>query len=318
MTEPSAVCVGIDVSKDQLDVHLDPSGQRLQLANESDGFAVLVTHLKTLPVACVALENTGGYERPLVAALLEADLPVAVINPRQVRDFARSRNYLAKTDQIDARVLAEFARVQAPALRQKTPENRQLIEDLRARRRQLIGMRTMEKNRQQQAHAKMAQKQIAEHLKLLDKQIAQLDDEITSQIKSDDDLLRKQALLKSIPGIGPVISSMRVAAMPELGALNRREAAALVGVAPLNGDSGRYRGKRMIWGGRPHVRCALFMGAMSARQKNPSIRLFAERLLAAGKPKMVVITACIRKLVTLANALLKTNQPWNESMAQNI
>jgi transposase len=309
--EPSIpVYVGIDVSKDHLDVYVDPTGQALRVPNTSEGLAQLIGQLQSLPVSRIALESTGGYERLATGELLQAGLPVAVLNPRQVRDFARSKNYLAKTDQLDAKVLAEYARVQQPALRQKTPENRQLMQDLLARRRQLVGMRTMEKNRLQQVQAKLARQQIQVLLKLLEKQIKQLEKELDSQIQSDDQLSHKAALLRSIPGIGPTISKMLVASLPELGQLNRRQIATLVGVAPLNRDSGQMRGKRAIWGGRPQVRCALYMAALVARKRNPWIQVFADRLQAAGKAPKLILTACIRKLVILANAMLKNDQPW--------
>jgi len=311
-TPPTAVpvYVGIDVAKAHLDVYLEGTGQQFRVPNTPEGLTQLLRQLQPLPLACIVVESTGGYERLATTELLQAELPVAVLNPRQVRDFARSRNYLAKTDQIDAKVLAEYARVQQPMLRQKTPENRQLIQDLLARRRQLLGMRTMELQRQQQAHAKLAQKQIAAHLKLLEKQLQQLEQEIDSLFKSDDDLSGQATLLESIPGIGKTSAQLLLVHLAELGHLNRRQIAALVGVAPFNRDSGLWRGKRTIWGGRAQIRSALFMPAMVARTHNPWIKAFADRLQAAGKAHHVIITACIRKLVILANAMLKNRQAW--------
>jgi transposase len=312
--------VGIDVSKARLDVFIDrpgTAGLRLAFDNTPEGVAALVAALRPLAVRLAVIEATGRYERRAAADLLSAGVPVAVVNPRQVRDFARAMGKLAKTDEIDAQVLAEFARRVGPAPTPKPSDGQVLLDDLLTRRRQLLGMRTMELNRQKQAVAPLAAKQIAKHLRLLDQQVQDLDREIAALVESDDDWRGKAELLQSVPGVGPATAHQLLGELPELGKLNRRRVAALVGVAPVNRDSGSMRGKRTTFGGRRQLRTALYMAAFVARTRNPVIKAFADRLAAAGKPFKVVVTACMRKLLTILNVMVRTGQHWNPQLAKN-
>ena len=312
----SAVHVGIDVAKAMLDVCLLPSGQRLSLANDDAGITQLVGLLKQQPVQLVLLEATGRYERRVASELLEADLAVAVVNPRQVRDFARALGKLAKTDKIDALVLAQFAQLGHARTCEKQPENRTLLDDLVTRRRQVTAMLATEKTRLQVPQARHTQVMIAKVIRLLEQQREDLDRDIARLIESDDDWRNKRDLLSSVPGVGGTTASQLVADLPELGKLNRQQIAALVGVAPVNRDSGLMRGKRSIFGGRATVRCVLYMAAFNAMRFNPVIRRFAERLRAAGKPFKVVVVAAMRKLLTILNIMLKENRPWNAGKLQ--
>jgi len=310
------VHIGIDVAKAMLDVCLLPSGQRLSLANDDAGITQLVGLLKQQPVQLVLLEATGRYERRVASELLEADLAVAVVNPRQVRDFARALGKLAKTDKIDALVLAQFAQLGHARTCEKQPENRTLLDDLVTRRRQVTAMLATEKTRLQVPQARHTQVMIAKVIRLLEQQREDLDRDIARLIESDDDWRNKRDLLSSVPGVGGTTASQLVADLPELGKLNRQQIAALVGVAPVNRDSGLMRGKRSIFGGRATVRCVLYMAAFNAMRFNPVIRRFAERLRAAGKPFKVVVVAAMRKLLTILNIMLKENRPWNAGKLQ--
>jgi transposase len=309
------VHVGIDVSKSSLDVCLLPGGQTLAVGNDEPGIAHLVATLKLHPVALVLLEATGRYERQVASELLEAGLDVAVVNPRQARDFARALGKLAKTDRIDARTLAEFARLGHARRCEKQPENRLLLDDLVTRRRQVTQMMAMEKTRQQVPQDKATRAMIARVIRVLEQQRQDLDRRIAELIESDDDWRNRRDLLSTVPGVGPTTASQLVADLPELGRLNRRQIAALVGVAPINRDSGTRRGHRGTSGGRAPVRCALYMSAVTAMRCNPLIRPFAERLRAAGKPYKLVVVAAIRKLLTILNIMLRDNQPWNPKLA---
>lgn len=273
------VCVGIDVSKARLDVFIDPSGQSLAVDNSSPGIGQLLQVLKGMKVRLVVIEATGRYERRVAVDLLAEGIPVAVVNPRQTRDFARALGQLAKTDRIDAQVLARFARRIEPRPSEKPSEKQLLLDDLLTRRRQLVQMRTMELNRRQQNIAKLAIRQITRHLRLLDQQIEDLDREIARLIESDDDWRGKVQLLQSVPGVGEKTAHQLIGELPELGKLNRRQIAKLAGVAPINRDSGTMRGQRRIFGGRPGVRRALFMAAFVASYRNPVIKALADRLL---------------------------------------
>lgn len=263
------------------------------------------------PATClIVVEATGGLERPLVAELLEAGVTTAVVNPRQVRDFAKAQGRLAKTDRIDAETLALFAERVQPRPSQKTPERQSQLDALVTRRRQLVALRAVERTRQRQTVERTAKRSIDKTVKFLDGQIAALDKAISRLIDADEDWRAKRNLIQSVPGVGPTTSATLMAELPELGRLNRRQIATLAGVAPLNHDSGKLRGRRAIRGGRGDVRTALYMAAFSARRFNPKIRAFADRLERAGKPFKVVLTACMRKLLTILNAMVRQGAPW--------
>jgi transposase len=318
MMQDSAIAwIGIDVAKESLDVSWGGSQQprSRSVANAPTGFATLIDELPPSARARVVVEATGGYERALVTALVEAGYRVAVANPRQVRDFAKAMGILAKTDRIDASVLARFGEQVQPRLLEEDPAQRVELMQLVARRRQLVELRTMESNRLGQATARAAQKSIRHVLKLLDKEVAQLEAEIARLVQSDDDWRSKMELLSSVPGVATVTSATLIAEVPELGRLNRQAIAALVGLAPFNDDSGRHRGTRHIQGGRSAVRNVLYMAAVSARRWNPIIRKFAERLAAQGKRAKVIITACMRKLLVILNTMVKNNTPWRQQHA---
>jgi transposase len=308
------VHVGVDVAKARLDVCLLPSRQTLSVGNDDDGIAQIIALLRQQPVTLVLLEATGRYERRVASELLDAGFNVAVVNPRQARDFARALGKLAKTDKIDAATLAQFAQLGCARLCEKQPENRILLDDLVTRRRQVRQMLAMEKTRQQIPQDKQTRAMIAKVIRLLEQQREDLDRRIAQLIESDDDWKNKRDLLSSVPGVGEVTASQLVADLPELGKLNRQQIAALVGVAPINRDSGSMRGKRSIFGGRASVRCALYMATFCAMKFNPVIQRFAERLRAAGKPFKVVMIAAMRKLLTILNVMLKENQPWDPKL----
>lgn len=310
MTEKPAYA-GIDVSKAELEVAVGE--QAWTVPNDMAGIENLVDRLSEHSPELVVLEATGGHETAAVAALAEASMPVVVANPRQVRDFARATGQLAKTDRIDARVLALFAERVRPEVRALPDEEAQELRALLARRRQLIGMMVAEKNRLKTAPAAVA-KGIRRHIAWLKRQLKSVDSDLDGRIKKSPVWRAKEDLLRSVPGIGPVASRTLIGELPELGQLNRRQIAALAGVAPLNRDSGTLRGKRMVWGGRRSVRVALYMAAVTASQCNPVIREFYERLLARGKPPKVALTACMRKLLVILNAMARDGVPWNPAL----
>jgi transposase len=311
------VWVGVDIAKDKFDVHLRPLSQRFTFTNDPEGFAQLIDQLQLHPaLQMVVVEASGGYERSLVSHIIDANLPVSVVNPRQVRDFAKGRGIRAKTDAIDAAVLAHFAEITETRPATKTPENQQELQDLVTRRRQIIQIRTMEQNRQHTAHGKLPCKTIGQTLKLFNKQLAEIELAINKLFTSNDDWKAKANILSSVPGVGDTTAHQLLAEMPELGKANRAEAAALAGLAPYNHDSGKLKGRRCIAGGRLEIRSALYMAAFSARRFNPVFIAFAKRLKAAGKPYMVVQVACMRKLLVILNSLLKTGQHWNPKLAQ--
>lgn len=312
MTLPN-VYVGIDVAKDQLEVAQRPGAEAWRVSNDEAGIADLVRRLRGLRPTLVVLEATGGMEVPLVAALVAARLPVVAVNPRQAREFARATGRLAKTDAIDAQVLSHFAEAVKPQPRPLPDAATQELNALLTRRRQLVEMLTAEKNRLRTG-AKAVRPDIQEHIRWLQRRLADLDRELTQTIRSSDLWRAQDNLLRSTPGVGPVVSTTLLANLPELGSLNRKEIAALVGVAPLNRDSGTLRGKRRVWGGRSQVRAVLYMGALVAARRNPVIRLFYQRLLAAGKPKKVALTACMRKLLTILNAMVRHRTPWQYAL----
>ena len=297
-------CIGIDVSKHTLEwaVHDQPRTQRC--ACDAEALDTLVRKLRTLTPRLVVLEATGGYERPVVQALHAADLPVAVINPRQARDYARALGILAKNDRLDAQVLARFAHDVQPKPSEKPDENQQKRADLVARRRQLIQMRTAELNRLQQTAEAAVARSIGQVIELLEQQIAELDEQLEQAMQADDQARTQAHRLQSVVGIGPVTAHTLVNELPELGRCSRRQIAALVGVAPFNRDSGMMRGRRTIRGGRASVRTALYMATLTARRYNPVIRAYFDHLTARGKAFKVAITACMRKLLTHLNNLL--------------
>ena len=307
--------VGIDVAKAQLDIAVRPSGERWAVPNDAGGVGTLVEQLQALHPTLIVLEATGGLERAATAALATAGLPVVVVNPRQARDFARATGQLAKTDALDARALAHFADVIRPTPRPLPDAQTQALRALLGRRQQLIVMRTAEQNRLAGTCGRI-QTDIEAHITWLNERLATLDDDLETLLRASPLWRENDDLLQSTPGIGPVCARTFLLELPELGTLTRQQIAALVGVAPLNGDSGTLRGRRMIWGGRAHVRTVLYMGTLVATRYNPQIKAFYERLLAAGKVKKVALTACMRKLLTILNAMLKHRTPWHAQEVQ--
>jgi transposase len=304
------VYAGVDVSKGHLEVFVLPTAERFGVPNDEAGVAELLARLEPSSPTLVVLEATGGFERPVTAALMASGLAVAVVNPRQARDFARATGRLAKTDQIDAENLARFAEAVHPAPRAIPEEEALALGEILARRRQLVGMLTAEKNRLVMAATRQIKKRIEAHLLWLEKELARTERDLQEAIEESPLWRENEALLRGVPGVGPVLARTLLAELPELGELNNKQLAALVGVAPLNRDSGILRGKRAIWGGRGGVRAALYMGALVATRCNPTIKLFYERLLAAGKPKKVALVACMRKLLVILNAILRNRTPW--------
>ena len=312
---PRGKFVGIDVSKAQFDVAMRPTGEHWTSAHTEAGITMLVARLVSLRPTLVVLEATGGLEISLTGACAAAGLPV-VVNPRHVRDFAKATGHLAKTDTLDAQILAQFAEAVRPTPRPLPDAQTQELAARLTRRRQLVEMLVAEKTRRGQARGHI-QKQIQVHLTWLERRLRDLDEELATAIRSSPLWREKDELLQSIPGVGPVVATTLLASLPELGILSRQQIAALVGVAPLNRDSGTIRGKRMIWGGRAHVRATLYlyMAAIVASRCNPMIRAFYHRLCAAGKAKKVALTACMRKLLTILNAILRTCRPWQDRWA---
>jgi transposase len=308
MTEP--LFIGIDVAKDTFHIASCPASIDISLPNNPTGTKQLIKTLQPYTVSLIVLEATGGYERPAVAELLEANFKVVVASPRQVRDFARGMGEFAKTDPIDAAVLARFAQVVQP--KPKPPADPEISElaDLVRRRRQLTDLRVQELNRSQLALHPKVRKSVRKMIKTLDYQIAELDRIIEEHIQSDDDFRKKDEILRSTPGIGPGTSAILLSQLPELGQLNRQEIAALVGVAPYDFKSGKFAGKSRIWGGRKDIRGALYMAAMTAIRCNPAIHRFAARLAEKGKVFKVVITACMRKLLIILNTMLRNQTLW--------
>lgn len=309
MTTPGRF-VGIDVAKRQLDIAERPGGERWAMGNDGAGIAALLERLSGAgPIALIVLEATGGYEIPVVAALTAVGLPVVVVNARQVRDFARAVGKLAKTDAIDAAILAQFAEAVRPERRALPDELPQTLQSWLARRRQLLEMLLAEEQRLAIA-VRGLRAPIQQHVEWLRRQMRDIDTELQGLIRQSPVWREQENLLRTVPGVGPVLATTLLADLPELGRLNRKQIAALVGVAPLNWDSGQQRGARHIWGGRAPVRTALYMATVSAVRCNAVIRAFFERLCAAGKPKKVAITACMRKLLTILNAMMHSRTGW--------
>jgi len=312
-----ALYVGIDVAKDSFDVASDPAGLKLSLPQDPTGRQKLLDILQNHPVALIVLEATGGYERELVAHLLHAGFKVVVANPRQVRDFARGIGQLAKTDRIDAEVLARFAQVVQPQPRRQPSGQTEVLAELVTRRRQLSDLLTQESNRLPKARHATVRKSLAKSIRTLEQQIIDLDKLIRQNIESDDGLRRKDQIVQSVKGVGPGTSAMLLSHLPELGTLNRQQIAALVGVAPWDIQSGNWAGKSRIWGGRKEVRTLLYMAALAAIRCNPAIRAFYQRLESKGKLFKVAITACMRKLLVILNTLVRNDNLWSPQPTKN-
>ena len=309
--EQESTYVGIDGAKAQVDVAVRPTGQTWTITYDDAGVQELVSQLKTPEPALVLLEATGGLELPMVVALATAALPVVVVNPRQVRDFAKATGTLAKTDTLDAAVLAHFADAIRPDVRPLRDAETQVLASLVARRHQVVAMLVSEKNRLRRAISAVRPR-VEAHIAWLEQELEDLDQGLRQTLRQSPLWREKDDLLRTVPGVGEQLSLTLLAYLPELGTLDRRQVAALVGVAPFNRDSGMLRGKRTVWGGRARIRAVLYMGALVASQYNPVIRDFYRRLLAAGKPKKLALTACMRKLLVILNSMLKHRSPWRD------
>lgn len=314
MMEP--VFVGIDVSKDRLDIAFLPSGEVWSVSHDPKGLDQLLHRLGSEAPELIILEATGGLERTAVAMLGAAQMPVVVVNPRHVRDLAKATGQLAKTDTIDAMILALFGQRLRPEIRPLSSESTQALEALTTRRRQIIDMLVAENNRLRLASGTIA-KNLKTHIRFLEKQLEDVDHQLDTAIKQSSIWRTRDKLLQSVPGVGPVLSRTLLGELPELGQLSHAQIAKLVGVAPLNRDSGRYRGRRMIWGGRASVRKALYMATFSATQWNPVIKQYYQRLRAAGKAHKVALVACMRKLLIILNSIVRAGQPWNPELIRN-
>lgn len=308
-----AIFVGIDVSKDRLDVHVRPSGEAYVVARDGKGLEGLVERLRSLAPALVAVEATGGFETIVAAAVAGAGLPLAVVNPAQVRHFAQAVGKRAKTDPIDAAVIARFAEAVKPEPRALPDAAARLLAELVGRRRQIIEMLVAERQRAKRADAVRVRKSLARHIAALEKELPVIDQDIDTMVRGSPVWREKEDLLISFPGVANTIARTVLAELPELGRLHRRQVASLVGFAPFTRQSGRWKGKSMIGGGRPAARTALFMAALSASRCNPVLRAFYQHLLAAGKPKMVALIAVARKILTILNAMLRDRKPWQHA-----
>jgi transposase len=315
MMPSTPLYVGIDVAKAQLDIAVRPTGDRWAISNTEAGRQDVLTRLTALPPTLVLVDAAGGLELPLVAALAAAALPVVVVNPRQVRDFAKATGQLAKTDALDARALAHFAEAVHPIPRPLPDAATQALTALLARRQQVVAMLVAEKNRLSLA-APAIRPRLQAHITWLERELETLDQDVGEMLRRSPVWREKEALLQSVPGVGPQLARTLLAHLPELGTLDRKRIAALVGVAPFNRDSGTLRGKRAVWGGRARVRVPLYMAALVASRHNPVIRAFYHRLCAKGKPKKVALTACMRKLVTILNAIVKHRSRWHGIIPQ--
>jgi transposase len=309
-TQQGGVRVGIDVSKRTLDVCLLPEGESFVLPNDQQGVDELLSRLEDSPPELVVLEATGRYERLAATSIAAAAIPVAVVNPRQARDFAKAIGRLAKTDRIDAFVLARFARAVDPSPSVIPDQEASALQAILARRRQILSMLVAENNRLQIA-PKALKKRIRAHIEWLRKELSRTEGDLEEAIEASTTFKENEALLKSVPGVGPILARTLLAELPELGEITHKRLCALVGVAPFNRDSGQSRGKREVWGGRAPVRAALYMGALVATRHNPQIKEFYKRLLAAGKPKKVALVACMRKLLSILNAMMRDRVPWH-------
>ncbi|HTI52923.1 MAG TPA: IS110 family transposase [Verrucomicrobiae bacterium] len=302
--------IGIDVAKDHLDVHILPTGEAFRLPHDGPGLTTLLDRVRPLAPTLLVLEATGGYEIPVAATLAGAGLPLAVVNPRQVRDFARATGQLAKTDPLDAHVIARFAQAVRPTPRPVPDEQARALGELVARRRQLVDMLGAELNRRRLLREPRVRRQLDAHIGWLEAALRRLDHDLTTLLRATPAWREAEDLLRSVPGIGPITATTLIASLPELGRLDRRRIAALVGLAPFARDSGAFRGRRMITGGRAPIRKVLFMATLTAIQHNPAIAAFYRRLVATGRPGKVALTAAMRKLLTILNAILRDRRPW--------
>jgi transposase len=310
----SGVFVGVDVSKEILDVAVRPSGERWRANNDEPGLEQLVGQLRKLSPVLVVMEATGGYETAIALTLVEAKVAVRIVNPRQVRDFAKGKGLLAKTDSLDAAILAEYAETYRPQARELPNEEAREMAALLSRRRQLIDMKTAENNRLEHARGEV-RKRILAHVAWLEGEIDRTERNLDDKMRRSPLHVDKDERLRSVPGVGKQTALSLILNLPELGKLNRKQIAALAGVAPFNKDSGRKRGKKSVWGGRANVRAVLYMAAVVASRHNEVIRPFYEKLLAAGKPKKLALTACMRKLLTILNAMTRAGSSWAPSLA---
>ena len=310
MPTGSGVFIGIDVAKKHLDIHVLPDNTAFTVSRDDGGLDELVNRLRRLAPQLIVLEATGGYEKVVLASLAGAGLAVLAVNPRQVRDFARACGRLAKTDRLDAAIIAHFAERLRPPLRPLPDATAQALGAIVVRRRQIIDMISAENMRLQQTLARKVQTSIKAHLKWLQEQLTSIEADLDAAIKENDTWMHNEELLDAVPGVGKTTARTLIVELPELGSLDRRQIAALVGVAPINHDSGCHRGQRHIRGGRTTVRAALFMAAWVGTRHNPGLQAFYKRLIAAGKPRKVALVACMRKLLTILNALIRDQKPW--------
>jgi len=308
-----AIVIGIDVSKDRLDVAVRPTGEAWEVGRDAGSLDSLIARLRPLSPALVAVEATGGYETVVAASLAAAGVPVVVVNPAQVRAFAQALGKRAKTDPIDAAVIAHFAEATRPQVRPLPDEDTRLLADLVARRRQIVAMMVAERQRQKRLAGKRLQKSIARLLAALQKELSALESDIDDAVRGSPAWRDKEDLLASVPGVGKTIARTLIAALPELGQLDRRRIAALAGLAPWTRQSGRWKGRSCIGGGRADVRAALFLGAMTAARHNPELKAFRDRLVQGGKPKLVALLATARKLLTILNAIIRDRTPWQSA-----
>jgi transposase len=310
-----AIVVGIDVSKDRLDVAVRPSGEMFVVTRDAEGLDALIARLRPLAPAAVAVEATGGYETVVAASLAAAGLAVVVVNPAQVRSFAQALGKRAKSDPIDAAIIAHFLEATKPEIRPLPDAETRLLADLVARRRQIVAMIVAERQRQKRLTNKRLQRSIARLLAVLQKELSSLETDIDETVRGSPAWREKEDLLASVPGIGKTIARTLLAELPELGSLDRRKVAALVGLAPWTRQSGKWKGKSFIGGGRADVRSALFLGAMVAARHNPELKAFRDRLVKAGKPRLVALVATARKLLTILNAIIRDQKPWRQQSA---
>jgi transposase len=310
-----AIVVGIDVSKERLDVAVRPTGETFVVSRDAEGLDALIAKLTPLAPRAVAVEATGGYETVVAASLAAAGLAVVVVNPAQVRSFAQALGKRAKTDPLDAGVIAHFVEATKPQIRPLPDAETRLLADLVARRRQIVAMIAAERQRQKRLTNKRLLKSIARLLAALQKELSSLETDIDETVRGSPAWREKEDLLASVPGVGKVIARTLIAELPELGTLDRRKVAALVGLAPWTRQSGKWKGKSFIGGGRADVRSILFLGAMVAARRNPDLKAFRDRLVAAGKPKLVALVATARKLLTILNAILRDQKPWRQQTA---
>ncbi len=308
------IFVGVDVAKEKVDVAVRPTGEKWEARNDEQGRKELVQRLRKLSPTLVVLEATGGYEVELALALTDASVAVRIVNPRQVRDFAKGKGLLAKTDSLDAGILAEYAETYRPEARSLPDEEAREMAAVLARRRQLIDMKIAEKNRLEHAKGEV-RKRIVAHVDWLESEIERTERNLDDKIRRSPLYVEKNERLQSVPGVGKQTALSLILNLPELGTLDRKQIAALAGVAPFNRDSGKRRGKKSIWGGRAQVRAVLYMAAVVASRHNKVIRVFYEKLLAAGKPKKLALTACMRKLLTILNSMTRSGSSWIPSLA---